>query len=121
MSSDFRDIEWKMKDGKMIKLRDMSDSHLANCIRLVDSRIDDEDGWIGTLSGMFWDPDSMASYCAGQDMDSSMERRGALEDVGATLRLEMEYRREHKELLCQQTNAAKLIAKWQQKRAAQTR
>lgn len=59
-----QDVVWTQKSGALIRLGDMEDSHLANCIRLIRRKRDKYDAELSAAYTYPGDPDSMGSYYA---------------------------------------------------------
>lgn len=66
---------WKTKDGRIIPIRDMSDQHLANTIRMLERcapahRSAEQEACMGGCAGL---QSEMAQYAAEQGVDEMFE------------------------------------------------
>lgn len=69
-----QDVLWTMRDKTQIRLGDMEDSHIANCIRMLRRKAErhmDNCAWGYSYPG---NPDSMGSYYAEIEADQEGNR-----------------------------------------------
>lgn len=65
-------MKWKTKDGLLIPIKKLSDSHLLNCIRMIE-RMDRQNLSAAYSCLSSFNPDSMASFYCEQDIDRMEE------------------------------------------------
>lgn len=58
-------------EGEMLPIKDMTTSHIQNCMRMIERMCQAEDSSLACASSMF-SGDSMASYYAEREADSIM-------------------------------------------------
>jgi len=112
---------WTMRDGKTIKIADMTDSHVYNSMKSLERNVKamregTEVQAVGFLSSLQGD---MASYYAEQDVDSlmSMSDEEYLEEYTEYGELRDEYeKRKAKGELVDVRPSASLLALWEKKR-----
>lgn len=67
-------MNWKTKDGKIIKIKDMEDNHLINCIKFIEKNAEQ---YVNGMKNFYMSCPSpngeMANDCFEQEFDEVME------------------------------------------------
>ena len=94
--SSYRDVKWKTKDGKILRIRQMTDDHLLNAHRYLRRLLEEEKNqWNLFGAGGMLGPseDSIAFEHASEAEAESFEDRFKMEYGVTILRKEIEYRK----------------------------